>query len=111
MAQSTQRARPGLRKNEETPTTNVPRIAATPASTEHLQRRALPRAAAFWLVAGVFFMLIFAGATPPPLYRVYQAEWGFSATMLTAVFAVYAYVLLATLLFSGRCLTTWAVDG
>jgi len=80
---------------------NVPRTSATPAGAEHLQRRTLPRAAAFWLVAGVFFMLMFAAATPSPLYRVYQAEWGFSATMLTAVFAVYAFVLLATLLFFG----------
>jgi MFS family permease len=61
----------------------------------------LPRAAAFWLVAGVFFMLLFAAATPTPLYRVYQADWGFSATMPTAVFAVYALALLATLLFFG----------
>ena len=31
-----------------------------------------------------------------PLYSVYQAQWRFSATTLTAVFAVYVLVLLVT---------------
>ena len=51
--------------------------------------------------AAVFFLLLFAAAAPSPLYRVYQVEWQFSATTLTAVFAVYALVLLVTLLFFG----------
>jgi MFS family permease len=62
---------------------------------------ALPRAAAFWLVAGVFFLMLFASAAASPLYRVYQAQWRFSATTLTAVFAVYVLVLLLTLLVFG----------
>ena len=64
-------------------------------------RAALPRAAGFWLVAGVLFLLFFASAAPSPLYGVYQAQWRFSATTLTAVFAVYALVLLLTLLVFG----------
>src|ERR1700730_7975320 len=48
------------------------------------RRAALPRAAAFWLVAAVLFLLFFAAATPSPLYGVYQAQWRFSATTLTA---------------------------
>lgn len=47
----------------------------------------LPRMARVWLVAGVFFLLFFAAAAPSPLYGVYQAQWRFSATTLTAVFA------------------------
>jgi hypothetical protein len=35
------------------------------------------------------------------LYRVYQARWGFSATTLTAVFAVYVVFLLVTVLIFG----------
>ena len=48
-------------------------------------RAALPRAAGFWLVAGVLFLLLFASAAASPLYGVYQAQWRFSATTLTAV--------------------------
>ena len=64
-------------------------------------RAALPRAAGFWLVAGVLFLLLFASAAASPLYRVYQAQWRFSSTTLTAVFAVYVLVLLLTLLVFG----------
>src|SRR5580700_6439816 len=62
---------------------------------------ALPRAAGFWLVAGVLFLLLFASGAASPLYAVYQAQWRFSATTLTAVFGVYALVLLVTLLVFG----------
>ena len=62
---------------------------------------ALPRAAGFWLVAGVLFLLLFASAAASPLYGVYQAQWRFSATTLTAVFAVYVLALLLTLLVFG----------
>jgi hypothetical protein len=64
-------------------------------------RAALPRAAGFWLVAGVLFLLLFASAAASPLYSVYQAQWRFSATTLTAVFSVYVLVLLLTLLVFG----------
>jgi hypothetical protein len=64
-------------------------------------RAALPRAAGFWLVAGALFLLLFASAAASPLYRVYQVQWRFSATTLTAVFAVYVLVLLVTLLVFG----------
>jgi MFS family permease len=63
--------------------------------------RVLPRTVAFWLLGGVFFVLLFAAGAPSPLYRVYQVEWGFSSSTLTAVFAVYAFALLVTLLFFG----------
>ena len=36
-----------------------------------------------------------------PLYRVYQVQFGFSATTLTLLFTVYIVVLLVTLLFFG----------
>jgi MFS family permease len=61
----------------------------------------LPRAAAFWNLAGLFLILFFASAAASPLYRVYQGEFHFSAATLTAVFAVYVLVLLATLLLFG----------
>jgi MFS family permease len=65
------------------------------------RRLALPREAAFWLAAGVLFLLFFAAAAPSPLYGVYQDRWRFSATTLTAIFAAYALLLLITLLVFG----------
>src|ERR1700677_2973374 len=65
------------------------------------RRPMLPRGAAFWLMAGVLFLLFFAAAAPSPLYGVYQAHWRFSAITLTAVFAAYAVLLLVTLLVFG----------
>lgn len=44
-----------------------------------------------------FFVWHIAEDTSSPLYRVYQAQFRFSAATLTAVFAVYVLVLLATL--------------
>jgi MFS family permease len=64
-------------------------------------RRKLHSEAAFWLVAALLFVLLLSSGAPSPLYRVYQGEWGFSATTLTEVFGVYALVLLVTLLVFG----------
>jgi hypothetical protein len=49
----------------------------------------------------VLVLFLAASAAPTPLYRVYQARWGFSATTLTAVFAVYVVSLLMTVLIFG----------
>jgi Major Facilitator Superfamily len=73
----------------------------TRAASGLARRAALSRAGAFWLVAGVFFLLFFAAAAPSPLYGVYQNQWRFSAVTLTAVFAAYALLLLVTLLVFG----------
>jgi hypothetical protein len=70
------------------------------AAGEQPQRTAPPRAA-FWLVAGVFCLMFFAAGAPTPLYGVYQAQLRFSPTTLTAIFAIYALVLLLTLLVFG----------
>src|SRR4051794_38710725 len=82
-------------------TTPRPRT-PTPATGERVQRRERPRAIAFWVMAAVFFLLLFASGAPSPLYRVYQEEWRFSPTTLTAVFAINALVLLVMLLVFGR---------
>ena len=71
------------------------------AAGEHSRRTTPPRAAAFWLVAGVFCLLFVAAGAPTPLYGIYRAQLRFSATTLTAVFAVYALVLLLVLLVFG----------
>jgi len=71
-----------------------------PAAAEH-SRRTAPSRAAFWLVAAVLCLLFFGAAAPTPLYGIYRAQLGFSAITLTAVFAIYALVLLLTLLVFG----------
>src|SRR3954449_2607289 len=63
--------------------------------------RRLPRTAGFWLLGGVLLTFMAAASAPSPLYVVYQHEWRFSATTLTAVFAVYALALLIALLTVG----------
>jgi hypothetical protein len=74
---------------------------SSPAPGRGPYRPTLRRRPAFWLLAAVLCLLFVATAAPAPLYGVYQAEWHFSVTTLTAVFAVYAFVLLVTLLMFG----------
>jgi MFS family permease len=61
----------------------------------------LGRAPAFWLLVATLALLLFASSAPSPLYIVYQAQWGFSSIVLTAVFAVYAVGLLGALIVTG----------
>src|ERR1700685_19856 len=56
---------------------------------------------AFW-VAGATLTLFLCGASAPsPLYAIYQSKFGFSTTVLTAIFAVYAVAVLAAVLPAG----------
>jgi MFS family permease len=55
----------------------------------------------FWAAASIAFLAFAANAAASPLYRVYQAEFGFSAATLTLLFAVYIAIVLLTLLFVG----------
>ncbi|HEY1231483.1 MAG TPA: MFS transporter [Ramlibacter sp.] len=57
---------------------------------------------AFLLLASVTVSFLAGSSAPTPLYAHYQAAWGFSAATVTAVFASYAVVLLASLLVFGR---------
>ena len=52
----------------------------------------------FWAIAATIVLYLAASSAPSPLYVVYQEEWGFSATTLTVVFAVYVFGLLGSLL-------------
>ncbi|MEY2513855.1 MAG: hypothetical protein QOJ89_1213, partial [bacterium] len=63
--------------------------------------RRLSHARAFWAMAAISVTFPAASAVPSPLYTVYQQRWGFSASTLTEVFAVYALALLASLLIVG----------
>ncbi|MFE9674334.1 MFS transporter [Streptomyces sp. NPDC006259] len=74
-----------------------PSAAAPPGRT----RRELSRPAAFAALAVVFVLFMAASSAPSPLYVVYQQRWGFSATTLTTVFAVYVLGMIAALLVLG----------
>lgn len=54
------------------------------------------------LLASIVAVFLAASSAPSPLYEVYRAQWHFSALVLTAVFAIYAFTLLAALLLFGR---------
>lgn len=56
------------------------------------------------LAVHTFTLISFVAAStaPTPLYRLYQAAWHFTPTLLTVIFAVYAFALLLALLFAGR---------
>src|SRR4051794_12527417 len=56
---------------------------------------------AFWATAMIALLGFAANTAASPLYRIYQAEFGFSATTLTLLFSVYIAALLLTLLVLG----------
>lgn len=82
--------------------TTLSEILQIPRSDAAVGARRPPRAVAFWTVAATTAALLAASSAPSPLYPVYQAEFGFSAITLTAVFAVYVLALLLSLLTVGR---------
>src|SRR4051794_696769 len=77
------------------------RALTTGVREKRFRRPALPRRVAFWLAAAIAFLVFAANTAGSPLYRVYQAQFRFSATTLTALFAFYVLLLLVTLLFFG----------
>ena len=74
----------------------------TTLSAAHSTRSVLSPRLAYWLVAAIISLGLFASGTPSPLYGTYRALWGFSPLVLTLVYATYAFGVLATLLLAGR---------
>src|SRR6266699_3627771 len=66
------------------------------------RKPAVPRRGAFWLVALILAATMLGTTLPTPLYVIYQAQWHFSAAIVTVTFAVYAAGVLAALLLAGR---------
>jgi MFS family permease len=56
---------------------------------------------AFAAITAIFVLFAAAASAPTPLYVVYQRLWGFSATTLTVIFAVYVVGLIGSLLTVG----------
>src|SRR4051794_2661993 len=64
--------------------------ASSNAVRQTLSRRpALSASMSFRAAAAIAFLVFAANAAVSPLYRIYQARFGFSATTLTLLFAVY----------------------
>jgi MFS family permease len=59
------------------------------------------RAGTFAAVAAIVVLFLAASSAPSPLYVVYQQQWGFTASVLTIVFAIYVVGLLGSLLVVG----------
>ena len=62
----------------------------------------LSEGATFHLQASVIATFLAGASAPTALYAVYQSSMGFSTTMLTVVFGIYAIGVLSSLLVFGR---------
>jgi MFS family permease len=65
------------------------------------KRRTLSQPVAYGLAAAVIGLALFASVTPSPLYGTYSELWHFSPVVLTLVYAMYAFGVLATLILAG----------
>jgi MFS family permease len=74
----------------------------TTRTTAAARRRTLRPSVAYALMAAVIGLALFASGTPSPLYASYRELWGFSPVVLTLVYAVYAFGVLAALILGGR---------
>jgi MFS family permease len=55
----------------------------------------------FWAIAYALLILLTGTNLPTPLYRGYEARFGFSALVVTLIFAVYVAALIPSLLVAG----------
>jgi MFS family permease len=62
----------------------------------------LSRPAAFWVITYAFAVTMLGTTLPTPLYVIYQAQFHFSTSVVTLIFATYAAGVLAALLLTGR---------
>ncbi|GAA0699097.1 MFS transporter [Kitasatospora atroaurantiaca] len=66
------------------------------------QARRPVRSAAYLGAAGAFAVCMAGTTLPTPLYGLYQEQLGFSELLVTVVFAVYAFAVIAVLLVAGN---------
>ena len=55
----------------------------------------------FWAVAYALLILLTGTNLPTPLYRGYEASFGFSPLVVTLIFAAYVAALIPSLLVAG----------
>lgn len=64
--------------------------------------RSLGPRASFWTAAVVAGLALWASAAPTVVYPLYAVQWNLTATVTTAIFAVYPLVLIPVLLVFGN---------
>jgi MFS family permease len=62
----------------------------------------MSRTVAFRLIAAAFLINMLGTTLPTPLYPIFEQTYGFGSLVVTIVFAVYAFGVLAGLLFFGH---------
>jgi MFS family permease len=66
------------------------------------QTRSRRHGIGFWVTAYAFAVAMAFSAVPTPLYVLYQRRDGFSTTMITVIFAVYALGVTVSLFLAGH---------
>jgi MFS family permease len=66
------------------------------------QVRSLPRSKAFSAIAYAFLIAMAGTTLPTPLYPIYQEQFGFGELMVTVIFAIYGFGVIAGLVLTGR---------
>ncbi|MFC3885916.1 MFS transporter [Bacillus songklensis] len=56
----------------------------------------------FWLVAYCLFITLLGTNLPAPLYALYRAEWQLSSGMMTFMYALYALIVIPTIITVGQ---------
>jgi MFS family permease len=56
----------------------------------------------FWLVAYSLFITLLGTNLPAPLYALYRAEWQLSSGMMTFMYALYALIVIPTIIIVGQ---------
>ncbi|OMP67307.1 MFS transporter [Domibacillus epiphyticus] len=56
----------------------------------------------FWLVAYCLFITLLGTNLPAPLYAIYRAEWQLTSGMMTLMYALYALVVIPTIITVGQ---------
>jgi predicted MFS family arabinose efflux permease len=72
-----------------------------PMGSITFQQLRLPRPLGFTVLVADLLALMAAASVPSPIYHLYQDRLAFATWVLTLIFAVYAVVLLGTLLTAG----------
>lgn len=63
--------------------------------------RTLPRAGSYWTAAAVAAIALWTSGAPSTTYPLYAADWHLTATVTTAVFALYPLALVVVLVLFG----------
>src|SRR5580704_8391663 len=83
-------------------TADRPCVDCLDASVANKPAWRLSRPVAFWLLAYTFAVTMLGTTLPTPLYVIYQAQFHFSTSLITLIYAVYAVGVLAALLGAGH---------